>query len=297
MAEETSPTEPVAESGQANIAPAEGDGQTAGTSNTADTSPPEPTENWWDTTGLDDKTSRRIKDIQSHFTRTSQEASRLKKEVESGTQYKQAYDQFANQVRSAILSPDYMNQVEQARKQLMIQSGVTPGNTSVSNQPPQPRRLENMQDLMEYWKEREDWMETKLKAEYDMKLASEVNKIAMPIAKDKWQQADQSLRTKFPLYEKYSQRVLQSIASGPYAGLYQKGMDEKQVLEATFWHLAGPEIAQTSRQDALRSLETKKNAVTEKPKKATQMTSADGKSKEDAIAELRRSGLSFEVTQ
>ena len=254
--------------------------------------PKEASEDWWDTNGLDEKTAKRVKSIQTEFNKKATEASQLRGEAGRAKHLEQQLGTVTDSVRQAILSPNWQEEVLKARQQLMVQMGVP----SEQPQPPQPKKLENAEDLMDYLNQREQWQEKRLRQEYETKLAGEISKIATPIARDRWQQADSSLKNAHPLYDKYSSRVLQAVATGPYQGLYSKGMGEREVLETAFKVLAFEDIVGNAKQEALKSFETKKNVVTEKPKKATQTTKA-AKSKEDIIEEIRRSGHSFEVTQ
>ena len=79
-------------------------------------------------------------------------------------------------------------------------------------------------------------------------------------------------------------------------------MSEKEFLETAFISMAKDELLSSAKQEALNSINAKRNATTEKPKKAMP-TSADTKGlseseiRDRALEDLRRQGLSFEVTQ
>jgi len=251
------------------------------------------TDNWWDTNGLDEPTARKIKDIQTQYNKKSEELKQARGSSEKLTQVEQQLNYVTENVRNAILSPNWQEEVEKARLQLMGQVGPQGvQGAQQKSEMPTPKRLESSDDLMEYLDQRDHWREDNMRKEYDQKLAAEIQRISAPIARDRWSGADRTMKEKYgEVWDKHSQRILNAVATGPFQGLVNKGMDEKQVLESAFLSMATDDLLERAKQDALKSGQKKKEAATEKPRKSTP-TSPEKKqgrrSKQDMIADMRR---------
>ena len=162
-------------------------------------------QNWWDTSGLQESEAKRIKSIQAEYTRKSQELSRFKDELE---QAKTQLNSVTGEIKQALLSPDYKDRIEVARKQVMSSMGMADmGNGQMEEEaPPKPGKWETQEDILEYIDKRDQWKEK----QFQKRLNAEISKVAQPIAQQKWQAADQEMKTHpvyGEIYQKYSNKV------------------------------------------------------------------------------------------
>lgn len=239
-------------------------------------------ENWFDTDGLDEKSAKRIKQIESHWTRVNQEKARLQREAEQAAQTKQQMAQYQELMRQALENPDYY---EQTRKQYLTAKGLDPN--VVGKKEIKPEEINTKEDLQRYLSQERE----KMRSDFQ----SELQKVAAPLSKDRWVQANNSLQAKYgDVYQKYHNEVLTQVANGPYASLYQSGMSEQDVLEAAFKSLAMDDLLAREREKVLVTAQQKKMSATERPRKSANPNPSRPLTREEIIEELRASGLSFE---
>jgi hypothetical protein len=252
------------------------------------------TGNWWSTDGLDDATASRIKAAQADYTRTKQEAASLRREAERVTEYETRLKNYEQAIRQTLENPE---EYERQRQIYYAQTGTQP---QTSTRPQMPTKIETMEDLQNYIEQNNEWVRNSMQREFDSRLQAEINRIAQPIYKDRWSAANQALAddpVKGHVYQKYQAQVLSGSQSPMYQAMLQEGKTEQQILEAAFLQIPGvvDELLGTAKQTALKTVEAKKKAVTEKPKKGRPTKAASmGDIRADIINSLRSEGQSFE---
>ena len=298
MAEEQTTEESVVDEGQPVEEPQVDEGQPsesseAETDSSVGESVEETKEDWWDTSGLDEKAAKRVKSIQTEYNKKAEEN---KEAIQKAAQAEQNYNYFVNNVRTALMSPDYMNQINMARQQL-LGTTATQGTT---NEMPTPEKMDTQEDLLKYLTgPYAQWLEHRA----ETKAMSKIQPITQRFYHDKWIQADKAMQGSdvAPVYSKYSQKVLEA-ATALYDSLSKRGMDEKQILETALYSIpeARTELIRLEKQQTLRSVEKKRRAVTEKPKRKMSVTSAPKdnatyeEKKAESLAALKEAGFSFE---
>lgn len=254
-----------------------------------DDSPQQP-EDWWDTKGLDDHASKRIKSIRAEYTKKSQRLRELESEVDGA---KRQYQSTVQSIQQALLSPNYLQEIESARNRLL---GIQGTPTPQTQAPQMPKEgFKSTEEFLRWMDQRDNYRDQQLEQKYQQRLQQELNRIAGPIYRDRWMTADAELKknpTYGTIYEKYSAKVMQEISNGPYASLYNEGKSEKEVLETAFFALARNDILGSVKQNTLQSFQKKREATTERPK-SHKKTESKNKSTEDFVRELQELGLGF----
>ena len=232
-------------------------------------------EGWWDTAGLDEKTSKRIKSIQVHVTKKNMEHAETKTKAATADKLTSELEQLRKGIVEAFQDP---KKFEEARNQYL---GI-----KTETKEPVPKKMETVEDLVSYFGEREKYALGQLEQKFNTRLTEEINRIATPVYKDRWDSALKKVGEKFPRFKEVQAQVVNLITSGPYQGLYGK-MAEVEILEKVFKAEYADKIIEDVKQSSSKVLEKKKTSVTEKPKGRIPTQSAGKLDKEDIIARVR----------
>lgn len=245
-------------------------------------------DNWWDTSGLDDKTAKRIKSIEAEYTRKSQAAAKAEQYERELSQYQHQLTEYQRALQQGFENPElYQN----ARKQYLASKGITE-----PSEPPKLGEINTREDLEEYIQKATEWRLAQERAQFNQ----QIQQVAAPLAKQRWEAAINSVSSRYPkdVWNKHFSQAASTVAQTYNHLSSSLGLNEEQALEREFRALAALDLVEAAKREAkvaqAKSVETKKQAFTEKPGRGITTSSSKPKTKEEALAELRSQGLSFE---
>ena len=253
---------------------------------------------WFDTSTWGDKDPKDVvSEIQKQWISKSEEISRLKKDSINKGEYEtlqRSYDALHQDVLSTLADENkYKKYREDYLKTSPSKTSDVTGDTRYIDQLKNKilQGTATTDELLEYNDEK---LKTALAAkdkEYDQRLQAELNKLAAPIAEDKWKNALSTTKDKYPeVFDKYETQVISMITKGKFKSLYG-AMNEEEILDTAFKALAFEDAVNSAEQrgktTAQESFDAKKKGVTNQSGRHMSVQSPIN-SKADAIAEVER---------